>query len=200
MRYIIIFSLVLFSNLLTFSFDQEGVASWYGPAFHGRKTANGEIFNTNDYTAAHKTLPFGSIVKVVSLINGREVIVRINDRGPYSSGRIIDLSKAAATELDLISSGTMNVRIMLLEKGKNVYHRYKSEKYNIQIASFKNEDSALKLNDRLNGNNIGTRIMKVQLNEVYFRVVLENLNYSELQLYRVRLNENGISDYLVVRL
>jgi len=80
---------------------QEGVASWYGPGFQGRRTANGEIFNTYDYTAAHKYLPFGSEIKVTNQLNGKYVIVRINDRGPYAGGRIIDLSYAAKQELGM---------------------------------------------------------------------------------------------------
>ena len=78
---------------------QAGKASWYGPGFHGRKTASGEIFNANAMTAAHRTLPFGTHVKVTSRATGRSVIVRINDRGPFVRGRIIDLSKASARAL-----------------------------------------------------------------------------------------------------
>jgi rare lipoprotein A len=75
---------------------QRGVASWYGPGFHGRLTANGERFNTNSLTAAHRTLPFGTRVRVTNAETGRSVVVRINDRGPFTKGRVIDLSKAAA--------------------------------------------------------------------------------------------------------
>jgi rare lipoprotein A len=75
---------------------QRGVASWYGPGFHGRLTANGERFNTNSLTAAHRTLPFGTRVRVTNATTGRSVVVRINDRGPFTRGRVIDLSKAAA--------------------------------------------------------------------------------------------------------
>jgi rare lipoprotein A len=78
---------------------QAGKASWYGPGFHGRRTASGEIFNANAMTAAHKTLPFGTMVQVTSNATGRSVVVRINDRGPFVRGRIIDLSKASARAL-----------------------------------------------------------------------------------------------------
>lgn len=80
---------------------EEGIASWYGPGFHGRKTANGEKFSTHEMTAAHKTLPFNTYVKVTNLENGKSTIVRINDRGPYSKGRIIDLSYAAKEEIGM---------------------------------------------------------------------------------------------------
>lgn len=82
-------------------FTQSGIASWYGPGFQGRKTASGERFNTHDMTAAHKTLPFGSIVKVTNQENGKSVVVKINDRGPYIRGRIIDLSHAAKEEIGM---------------------------------------------------------------------------------------------------
>src|SRR5215218_2832809 len=80
---------------------QSGKASWYGPGFHGRKTASGEAFNSGDLTAAHRTLPFGSRVRVVNKTTGRSVVVRINDRGPYAHGRIIDLSRASAQAIGL---------------------------------------------------------------------------------------------------
>ena len=80
---------------------QSGQASWYGPGFHGRRTANGERFNTNDLTAAYRTLPFGTKVKVTNTKTGQSVVVRINDRGPYAHGRVIDLSKASARSIDI---------------------------------------------------------------------------------------------------
>jgi rare lipoprotein A len=83
----------------------RGKASWYGPGFHGKRTASGERFDLNALTAAHRTLPFGTRVRVRNVENGREVIVRINDRGPHIRDRIIDLSKAAAAELDLLQAG-----------------------------------------------------------------------------------------------
>jgi len=92
-----------------------GNASWYGPGFHGRKTANGERYNQNDLTAAHKKLPFGTKVRVTNLNNNKSVIVRINDRGPYVRGRIIDVSKEAAKELAMLGSGTAPVRVETLE-------------------------------------------------------------------------------------
>jgi len=90
-------------------FVQEGVASWYGPGFHGRKTASGEKFDTHDLTAAHKSLPFNTYLRVTNLENGKSTIVRVNDRGPYSRGRIIDLSMAAKQEIEM--GGLAQVRI-----------------------------------------------------------------------------------------
>ena len=92
----------------------NGKASWYGPKFHGRRTANGEVFNSNDLTAAHPSLPFGTKVKVTNILNGRSVIVRINDRGPFIKGRIIDVSAGAARMLNMINSGVATVQLEVL--------------------------------------------------------------------------------------
>lgn len=92
----------------------SGVASWYGPRFHGRKTANGEKYDQNQMTAAHKSLPFNTRVRVTNRRNGKSVIVRINDRGPYIGRRVIDLSKGAASRVDMINSGIAPVTIEIL--------------------------------------------------------------------------------------
>lgn len=92
---------------------QRGHASWYGPGFHGRRTASGERFDMQDLTAAHRTLPFGTVVRVHSLVNGRDVDVRITDRGPYSGNRIIDLSRAAAEELGMLGMGFKEVVLLV---------------------------------------------------------------------------------------
>jgi rare lipoprotein A len=93
---------------------QRGMASWYGGDFDGNRTASGERYNQNDFTAAHKTLPFGTVVRVVNLRNYRSVIVEITDRGPFVKGRVIDVSRAAARELQLIGPGTAPVEIQIL--------------------------------------------------------------------------------------
>jgi rare lipoprotein A len=93
------------------SFQQSGEASWYGPGFHGRRTASGETFNQNDLTAAHRTLPLGSKAEVTDVETGKSVQVTINDRGPYVKNRVIDLSKAAAKKLGITKDGTSTVRI-----------------------------------------------------------------------------------------
>jgi len=93
------------------AFRQIGTASWYGPGFHGKRTASGERYDQNDLTAAHRKLPLGSEVKVTNLENGRSIVVEINDRGPYIKGRVIDLSKAAARRLGIVEDGLGKVRI-----------------------------------------------------------------------------------------
>jgi len=94
--------------------EQTGYASWYGETFQGRRTASGETFDYRKLTAAHQTLPFGAYVEVTRLDNGRKVVVKINDRGPYAHGRIIDLSKAAAQKLNMVRDGVAKVKITVV--------------------------------------------------------------------------------------
>ena len=93
---------------------QEGIASWYGPGFHGKRTSSGERFDQYDFTAAHRTLPLGSWVVVTNKTNGRSIQVYVNDRGPYIQGRVIDLSYAAARAIGMLGPGTVPVRIVVL--------------------------------------------------------------------------------------
>ena len=97
-----------------YSYDETGIASWYGDAFHEKKTANGEVYNKNELTAAHKTLPMPSLARVTNLENGRSIVVRVNDRGPYSGARIIDVSQRSAQLLGFENQGTAKVRVQVL--------------------------------------------------------------------------------------
>ncbi|HRP02250.1 MAG TPA: septal ring lytic transglycosylase RlpA family protein [Candidatus Kapabacteria bacterium] len=103
------------SNEIDYPKVFRGFASYYADKFHGRKTANGEIFDMNKYTAAHKVLPFGTKLRVQNIKNGKTVIVRINDRGPYAGDRVLDLSKQAAIELDMLNDGVIEVECEILE-------------------------------------------------------------------------------------
>ncbi|MFL1528257.1 septal ring lytic transglycosylase RlpA family protein [Pseudomonas sp. O230] len=96
-------------------YDQTGMASYYGAKHHGKRTASGEPFNQNALTAAHRQLPFGTRVKVTNLNNDKSCVVRINDRGPHTRGRLIDLSREAASRLGMVSSGTARVRVQALD-------------------------------------------------------------------------------------
>ena len=95
-------------------YNEVGIASWYGQKFHGRQTANGEIFDMNQLTAAHTTLPMPSYVRVTNLYNGRSLILRVNDRGPFAHGRIIDVSRQAASKLGFLRKGTQKVRVEVI--------------------------------------------------------------------------------------
>ena len=110
----------------TYSFEQTGVASWYGPNFHGKKTANGETFDMYELTAAHKTLQMPSLVRVTNIENGKSIVVRINDRGPFSKNRIIDLSKKGAELLGFKNQGTARVKVQVLtEESRKIAHAAK---------------------------------------------------------------------------
>jgi rare lipoprotein A len=98
-------------------YSEKGLASWYGPKYHGRTTASGEPYDMHEMTAAHRTLPFGVLVEVTDLDTRRKVRVRINDRGPFVEGRIIDLSYAAARELGIVERGMARVRIVVVDRG-----------------------------------------------------------------------------------
>jgi len=102
------------NRFTTQGYEAEGKASYYGDRHHGKKTANGERFDQHALTAAHRSLPFGSKVLVTNLNNGKTVVVRINDRGPYARGRIIDLSKKAAVQIDMVRAGVVPVRVQQL--------------------------------------------------------------------------------------
>ncbi len=98
----------------------EGIASYYADDFNGKQTSNGENFDMNSFTAAHRTFPFGTKIRVTNLENSKTVIVRVNDRGPYKEGRMIDLSRGAAQAIDLVRTGTARVRLEVLEWGKGI--------------------------------------------------------------------------------
>lgn len=97
------------------NYKEVGMASWYGDDFHNKKTANGEIYNMNDLTCAHRTLPMPSLVKITNLQNGKSIVARVNDRGPFAKNRIIDVSKDVAKKLDFYSQGTTKVKVEFLK-------------------------------------------------------------------------------------
>jgi rare lipoprotein A len=138
-------------------FKQRGIASWYGKDFHGRKTANGEIYDMYAMTAAHKTLPLGTHVSVRNLKNNKVIEVRINDRGPFVRGRIIDLSYTGAKKLDIVGPGTAPAEVIALgsvapavgSKKSYVPVDYYAGNFTIQVAAFGNRDNAEQLAERL---------------------------------------------------
>ena len=141
-------------------FQERGIASWYGRPFHGRKTANGETYNMYAMTAAHKTLPLGTHVRVYNRNNGKTIEVRINDRGPFVRGRIIDLSYEAARRLGLVGPGTAPVKIAALGSIKKtvvggkvrrtlVPGNYHVGDFTVQVGAFKEKENAVRLRNEL---------------------------------------------------
>lgn len=125
------------------AFIQTGIASWYGPDFHGRNTANGEVYDMEAQTAAHKSLPFDTQVIVENQSNGKRIQLRINDRGPYAKDRVIDLSRAGAEAIDMIGPGTAPVKIYVLDDGSGNVFPTKPH-YTVQLGSYDNRPAAEK--------------------------------------------------------
>jgi rare lipoprotein A len=128
--------------------NQTGIASWYGPGFHGKATASGEIYNQNELTGAHQTLPLGTRVMVTNLENGSVTEVTINDRGPFAKGRIIDLSHSAAQMLNMVGPGTAVVRVDVLESPVKLQTIRSALDYTLQLGSFTQMENARQLRDR----------------------------------------------------
>jgi rare lipoprotein A len=169
-------------------FVEEGVASWYGADFHGRPTACGERYDMHAMTAAHRVLPMQTQVRVVNLENGRSIVLRINDRGPFAKERIIDLSYAAAKELDIVKQGTARVRVESL----NSIPMDIPGHYYIQTGSFTERENAHRLKSSLMGSGFsGTRIVESQVDGLRFwRVqagVFSGLHAAQRALSRLML-------------
>jgi rare lipoprotein A len=155
------------NNIVEVAFDR-GIASWYGPGFNGRRTANGETYNQEELTAAHKSLPFNTLVRVENINNGKSVIVRINDRGPYVGNRIIDLSLKAARQIAMVGSGTADVRITIINPDPE-YNReeYIQERFTLQVGSFSRPDHA----NLVSGDLSGSRVSEAKIHDrIYYRV------------------------------
>ena len=129
---------------------ERGIASWYGSQFHGRRTANGEVYDMYGVSAAHRTLPFGTLVEVENLDNGKRLLVRINDRGPFVDGRIIDLSYGAAEKLDMVTAGVVEVRLTLVERpGSELPRIADADSYRVQVGAFREARNARRLAGQL---------------------------------------------------
>jgi rare lipoprotein A len=147
---------------------EEGVASWYGVPFNGRRTSNGEIYDMHEFTAAHRTLPFNCVVRVTNLSNGKHTEVRINDRGPFVANRVIDLSLSAAQAIEMVGTGTANVRLEILS-GPNPNVGF----FAVQIGAFKVQENAERL--------------KAQMQERYPPVTIATYDSPNGTFYRVRV-------------
>ncbi len=190
-------------------FVQQGLASWYGRKFHGRKTSNGEIYNMYAMTAAHKTLPLGTSVRVHNLANGRQTVVRINDRGPFVQGRIIDLSYSAADKLGVVGPGTAPVKVVALgyqeqdAGGRIVYRsiaRNQVNNYSVQVASFSSDANAQRLADELRSRFGVASVYRSQVNgSHFFRVrVGKYASLDAAESARLSIEGQGFNNCLVV--
>lgn len=153
-------------------YKETGMASWYGPGFHGKKTSNGERYNQRELTAAHKLVPFGTQLRVTNLSNGKSTVVRVNDRGPFVNNRIIDLSERAAQQIGMIGPGTARVRIEALgpgapqvtKNGDMPGHFY------VQLGSFPTQGSARLLIDSIQGYQLPGRVVRSPQGQYFVQV------------------------------
>jgi rare lipoprotein A len=151
-------------------YTEEGNASWYGIPFHGRHASNGEVYDMHKLTAAHRTLPFDTKVRVINLHNGKSTIVRITDRGPFVENRIIDLSMAAAREIDSIGPGIVPVRLEILSAVDPT-----AGFFTVQVGAFRDRNNAERLRERLSG--------------FYSPIFIQNYDSPEGVFYRVRVGK-----------
>ena len=170
---------------------QTGIASWYGPNFHGKATSNREVYDMYDLTAAHKSLPFGTFLVVTNLNNGKSVTVRINDLGPFVKDRIIDLSYAAAKAVDMIDTGTAPVKLEILT---DISPKRSSQKFSVQVGSFVQEDNAKVLKNELKRNFRDVYITPFKtVHQIYYRVRIKAKNQGMARDIAKRLIETGYS-------
>jgi peptidoglycan lytic transglycosylase len=181
------------------SSDLEGLASYYAEPYHGRKTASGEIFDSyKELTAAHRTLPFNTMVRVTNKTNGRQVDVRINDRGPFVQGRVIDLSVRAAREIDLMRPGVAPVSLKILKAGDVA----KLQPFAVQVGSFENKNKAEELKKSLEKKYPGVKVQAASAPTTLYRVriaepdretankIASELRKQDLKPFVVRLSAN----------
>jgi rare lipoprotein A len=152
-------------------YAEEGNASWYGEPFNGRRSSNGEIFDMRKLTAAHRTFPFDTMVRVTNLENGKSTVVRITDRGPFVGNRIIDLSQAAAREIESIGHGVVRVRLEVVSAGIDPTSGF----FTVQVGAFRERANAERLRDRLSAR--------------YSPVLIQEYESPEGTLYRVRVGK-----------
>lgn len=180
-------------------YKERGVASWYGTKFHGRSTSSGEIYDMCQFSAAHKTLPIPSFVRVTRLDTGQSVIVRVNDRGPFHEGRIIDLSFAAASKLGINRLGTAKVEVEAVTDPQDlppapVTDMPESDKRYLQVGSFASEDNAKALKERLRDRDIDAAFIQKARTEqgTVWRVRIGPLNSLEIGRIQQLLQEIGL--------
>lgn len=213
----LLLAVVMAATSLAFAQDYyktNVLASYYGAELQGAKTASGEPFNMYDYTAAHNTMPFNTLVKVTNIANSKSVIVRINDRGPYSLGREIDLSQTAAAALDMVRSGTARVNLEVIQWGTNngpttdvsgvtetpfiageTPVDIEEKHYDVQLGAYGEFANAQIMANRLY--KAGFTNIAYQNENNITRVVIRDVSASDLDFVVASLKQNGFNEYLV---
>ncbi|MFP4082430.1 MAG: septal ring lytic transglycosylase RlpA family protein [Candidatus Aminicenantes bacterium] len=174
---------------------QTGLASWYGPGFHGERTSSKEIYDMYDMTAAHPNLPFGTYVMVTNLNNGKSAVVRINDRGPFIKGRVIDLSYAAARMLEMTEEGVVPVKIEVI---KEISPKKSSQKYSVQVGAFIFKKNAVSLKRKLQNTYQGVYVSLFKTShQVYYRVRIKAKSLEQARKIGEKLLQQGYSVLLI---
>ena len=185
-------------------YREEGLASWYGAEEHGGPTSNGETFDMYQPTAAHKTLPLGCYLKVTNKLNGKQTVVRVNDRGPFVAERIVDLSYHSARELDIVASGLAPVVIEVVSPGPGISRPdsapVASGIYTLQVASFSDPETARQLSERMRKNLSFSAVREVETARGRFYRVQAGrfLSRAAAEEARVSLARNGYPDAFIV--
>ena len=182
-------------------YTQTGLASWYGDKEHGNLAASGERFSKYDYTAAHKSLPFGTIVRVTNLENGKDVVVNINDRGPFIRGRIIDLSYSSAKSIDLVRTGVAKVKVEVISSPSRRNENYFKPIYTVQVGSFSSKVNAMGLKDELSSSiTRDVRIESIDIKgDMYYRVrVGMYSSKSKAESMKKKLRDYGYSGKVIL--
>ena len=189
-------------------FQERGVASWYGRKFHGRKTSNGETYDMYGLSAAHKTLPLGVYVKVTRLDDGRQIVVRVNDRGPFVAGRVIDLSYGAARKLGLVEEGTTPVQVVALgyrreQQGRVTYQEpssYDAGRFSIQVGAFADSANAYRLAQQMRPRYGSATVVAAVVNgKTLHRVRIGDFrSLKEAEQTAIELTAHGFSGSFVV--
>lgn len=192
-------------------FSQTGTASWYGKKFHGRKTSSGETYDMYAMTAAHKTLPFGTYLRVKNLDNNKQIVVKVNDRGPFVRSRIIDLSYAAAKDLDMLGTGTVPVKIVALGKPKTSPDKtetvatfepvdYYQGNFTFQVGAFRDKNNAVRLKQKLDQTYKNAHITPYDNGqEILYRVrVGKASSLEQANEYEKILIEHGFKDIFII--
>lgn len=198
-------------------YSQTGIASYYGRKFHGRKTSNGEVFNMWALTAAHKTIPLNAKVRVTNLTNNKSVIVRINDHGPHARGRIIDLSRAAAAQIDMIENGTARVKVEVIsldtrpdfekDRGNTEFFAVNIERaeltgFAVQIASFEHMEHLVHQLERLKASGIDNAYVQMATvsGKLVHRLVVGDYETEEAAKWKLQTLKGQGFDGFVLRI
>ena len=172
---------------------ERGIASWYGDPYNGRRAANGEVFDMNKLTAAHRTMPFGTWLRVENESNHKNVNVRVTDRGPFIADRIIDLSRHAAEEIAMIGAGLARVKLTVIAPPKGEVR----EEYGVQIAAWEDRSRSEAMRRQVNGKFDPVRVVADNASPIHYRVIVGVGNKDDARILLARLQQAGYRGFVL---